>query len=98
MRVSIITALLAESDLISVLAVALPLFVTTLTVARNRLSGEQTSLIFIDVFMKILRLYQYLAALTISSTNDCQSPTVLHTPKRYFLKRALTMSAATAIS
>ena len=46
-------ALLAESDLISVLAVALPLFVTTLTVARYRLSGEQTSLIFIDVFMKI---------------------------------------------
>ena len=44
-------ALLAASDLISVLAVALPLFVTTLTVARNRLSGEQTSLIFIDVFM-----------------------------------------------
>jgi len=44
-------ALLAESDLISVLAVALPLFVTTLTVARYRLSGEQTSLIFIDVFM-----------------------------------------------
>jgi hypothetical protein len=47
-------ALLAESDLISVLAVALPLFVTTLTVARYRLSGEQTSLIFIDVFMKIV--------------------------------------------
>ena len=44
-------ALLAESLLISVLAVALPLFVTTLTVARYRLSGEQTSLIFIDVFM-----------------------------------------------
>ena len=44
-------ALLAESDLISVLAVALPLFVTTLTVARYRFSGEQTSLIFIDVFM-----------------------------------------------
>jgi hypothetical protein len=51
MRVSIMKALLAESDLISVLAVALPLFVTTLTVARYRLSGEQTSLIFIDVFM-----------------------------------------------
>jgi len=44
-------ALLAASDLISVLAVALPLFVTTLTVAKNRFSGEQTSLIFIDVFM-----------------------------------------------
>ena len=44
-------ALLAESDLISVLAVALPLFVTTLTVARYRFSGEQTSLIFIEVFM-----------------------------------------------
>ena len=44
-------ALLAESLLISVLAVALPLFVTTLTVARYRFSGEQTSLIFIDVFM-----------------------------------------------
>jgi len=44
-------ALLAASDLISVLAVALPLFVTTLTVARYRFSGEQTSLIFIDVFM-----------------------------------------------
>jgi ABC-type maltose transport system permease subunit len=51
--VSIITALLAESLLISVLAVALPLFVTALTVARYRFSGEQTSLIFIDVFMKI---------------------------------------------
>jgi len=51
MRVSIITALLAESLLISVLAVALPLFVTTLTVARYLFSGEQTSLIFIDVFM-----------------------------------------------
>ena len=49
--------LLAESLLISVLAVALPLFVTTLTVARYRLSGEQTSLIFIDVFIKILRLH-----------------------------------------
>jgi len=51
MRVSIMKALLAASDLISVLAVALPLFVTTLTVAKNRFSGEQTSLIFIDVFM-----------------------------------------------
>jgi hypothetical protein len=51
MRVSIITALLAESLLISILAVALPLFVTTLTVAKNRFSGEQTSLIFIDVFI-----------------------------------------------
>jgi hypothetical protein len=54
--------LLAESDLISVLAVALPLFVTTLTVARNRLSGEQTSLILIDVFMiyedRRLRIYR----------------------------------------
>ena len=44
-------ALLAESLLISVLAVALPLFVTTLTVARYRFSDEQTSLILIDVFM-----------------------------------------------
>jgi hypothetical protein len=54
-------ALLAESLLISVLAVALPLFVTTLTVARNRLSGEQTSLIVIDVFMKILERNKYAA-------------------------------------
>jgi hypothetical protein len=54
MRLSIMKALLAESLFISVLAVAPPLFVTTLTVARYRLSGEQTSLIFIDVLMTIL--------------------------------------------
>ena len=58
-------ALVAESLLISVRAVALPLFMTTSTVAINRFSGEQTSLIFIDVFM----IYEDLQSQILHS--DC---------------------------
>jgi hypothetical protein len=45
--------------------------VTTLTVARYRFSGEQTSLIFIDVFMKVLKPNHRLSE---SEINFAQKP------------------------